>query len=78
MRLAVVVELAPDWHVNSHTPSQKYLIPTELVLEAAEGLNISGVIGSGQPCDTGQIAAGLFTCAGGTTCMDPGTGFVCQ
>ncbi len=43
VRLAVVCELAPDWHVNSHTPSQKYLIPTELVLEDADGLNFSEV-----------------------------------
>jgi len=41
-------------------------------------LNISGVITAGEACDSAQIAAGIFSCAAGTTCMDPGTGFVCQ
>ncbi len=41
-------------------------------------LNISGVIATGQPCDPAQITGGFLTCAVGTTCTDPGSGFVCQ
>jgi DsbC/DsbD-like thiol-disulfide interchange protein len=35
----VVVEMAlgPGWHVNSHTPAEKYLIPTTLTLDTTAG-----------------------------------------
>jgi cytochrome c biogenesis DsbD-like protein len=38
-RTTVIVEmtLGADWHVNSHTPSEKYLIPTVVTLSASEG-----------------------------------------
>ena len=32
VRLAAVVEVESRWHINSHTPAQDYLIPTELSL----------------------------------------------
>ncbi|MGE5275841.1 MAG: protein-disulfide reductase DsbD domain-containing protein [Acidobacteriota bacterium] len=35
--LAVEVAIGPDWHVNSHTPSETFLIPTDLVLAASAG-----------------------------------------
>jgi hypothetical protein len=31
-------------------------------------LNVNGTIATGQPCDAGQIAAGLFACQGGGAC----------
>jgi len=38
-RAAVIVEMTvgTGWHVNSHTPSEKYLIPTNVSLAASEG-----------------------------------------
>jgi hypothetical protein len=35
----VIVEMAlgSNWHVNSHTPSEKFLIPTEVKLTASAG-----------------------------------------
>ena len=35
----VVVEmtLGPKWHVNSHKPSEDFLIPTDVTLKASEG-----------------------------------------
>ncbi len=35
----VVVEMTvgSGWHVNSHTPSEKYLIPTDVALKASAG-----------------------------------------
>ncbi len=36
--LAVAAKLASGWHVNSHRPSEEYLIPTEVKLEAAAGV----------------------------------------
>lgn len=35
--LAVEMAIGPDWHVNSHTPSETFLIPTELSLAASAG-----------------------------------------
>ncbi|HET6373853.1 MAG TPA: cytochrome c biogenesis protein CcdA [Candidatus Polarisedimenticolia bacterium] len=43
-RVAIAVEISPDWHVNSHTPSFEYLIATSLALDdpgAAPGLELS-------------------------------------
>src|SRR5262249_32708146 len=39
--LVVRCELANGWHVNSHTPSEEYLIPTEVVVAPAQGATIS-------------------------------------
>ncbi|HEY4230866.1 MAG TPA: cytochrome c biogenesis protein CcdA [Thermoanaerobaculia bacterium] len=39
--LVVQCEIASGWHVNSHTPSEEYLIPTEVVVAAAQGATIS-------------------------------------
>src|SRR3954470_23162506 len=38
--LVVRCELASGWHVNSHTPSEDYLIPTTLDVTAATGAKI--------------------------------------
>ena len=35
--LAVEMTIGPEWHVNSHTPSETFLIPTELSLAASAG-----------------------------------------
>jgi len=35
---AVVVEVAPDWHINSATPLEDYLIPAQVVFDTIEGL----------------------------------------
>jgi thiol:disulfide interchange protein DsbD len=39
--LVVRCELASGWHVNSHTPSEEYLIPTEVVVAPIRGATIS-------------------------------------
>lgn len=43
-------------------------------------LHVSGAIVSGEVCDPSQIAAGMFVCGNGGSCLDPmGTGtFTCQ
>ena len=41
-RVVVTVTLSPGFHVNSHTPSQEYLIATSIETEAGDGM----VIGS--------------------------------
>ena len=35
--VAVEMTLGPKWHVNSHTPSEDFLIPTEVKLETSAG-----------------------------------------
>jgi len=35
--VTVEMEIGPSWHVNSHTPSEKYLIPTEVKLATSAG-----------------------------------------
>jgi hypothetical protein len=35
--LAVEMTIGAEWHVNSHTPSETFLIPTELSLAASAG-----------------------------------------
>jgi thiol:disulfide interchange protein DsbD len=35
--LVLEATVAPDWHVNSHHPSEEYLIPTEAKLDPAPG-----------------------------------------
>jgi DsbC/DsbD-like thiol-disulfide interchange protein len=36
-RIAVEMKLGSGWHVNSHTPSETYLIPTVVTLTASRG-----------------------------------------
>jgi thiol:disulfide interchange protein DsbD len=42
-RLAVVADVKAGWHVNSHTPKEDFLIPTEVKLKTAPGLAFSPV-----------------------------------
>ena len=42
-RLAVVADIKPGWHVNSHTPKEDFLIPTVVKLNPAPGLTFSAV-----------------------------------
>ncbi len=35
--IAVEMSLGPGWHVNSHTPAEKFLIPTDVRLTATSG-----------------------------------------
>lgn len=41
-RIVVTVTLSPEFHVNSHTPSQDYLIATSIETAAADGLEVGG------------------------------------
>lgn len=34
-------KIAPDFHINSHTPHDEYLIPTELKLPASSGVHLA-------------------------------------
>jgi len=36
-RISALVAIEPGWHVNSHTPTFDYLIPTELQLDLPDG-----------------------------------------
>jgi thiol:disulfide interchange protein DsbD len=42
-RLAVVAEVKPGWHVNSHKPKEDFLIPTEVKVKPSPGLTLSAV-----------------------------------
>lgn len=42
-RLAVVADVKAGWHVNSHTPKEDFLIPTEIKIKPATGLVFSPV-----------------------------------
>ncbi|HSB64444.1 MAG TPA: cytochrome c biogenesis protein CcdA [Thermoanaerobaculia bacterium] len=42
-RLAVIADIKTGWHVNSHTPKEDFLIPTEVRLKPAPGLAFSAV-----------------------------------
>jgi len=42
-RLAVVADIKAGWHVNSHTPKEDFLIPTEVRFKSAPGLAFSAV-----------------------------------
>jgi thiol:disulfide interchange protein DsbD len=42
-RIAVVADIMAGWHVNSHTPKEDYLIPTEVRLKPVPGLTFSAV-----------------------------------
>ncbi len=43
-RLALVASIQDPWHINSHTPKEDYLIPTEVSVKPAEGLTFDPVI----------------------------------
>jgi cytochrome c biogenesis protein CcdA len=42
-RLAVVADVKAGWHVNSHTPKEDFLIPTEIRIKPVAGLAFSPV-----------------------------------
>jgi thiol:disulfide interchange protein DsbD len=42
-RLAVVADIRAGWHVNSHTPKEDFLIPTEVKFKPAAELKVSAV-----------------------------------
>ncbi|GMV99462.1 MAG: hypothetical protein AMXMBFR84_06010 [Candidatus Hydrogenedentota bacterium] len=42
-RLAVQVKLDDGWHVNAHKPLEDFLIPTNLALEAPEGVEVLSI-----------------------------------
>lgn len=42
-RLALVAEVAPGWHVNSHAPKEDWLIPTDAAVAPAPGLLLGPV-----------------------------------
>jgi thiol:disulfide interchange protein DsbD len=42
--LAVVVNIAPGWHINSHNPLDEFLVPSELVFDEKEGITYGEVI----------------------------------
>ena len=41
---AVILEIPKQWHLNSHVPSQDFLIPTKLTFDGAPDLEIEKVI----------------------------------
>ncbi|MCK6682452.1 MAG: thioredoxin family protein [Thermoanaerobaculia bacterium] len=43
VEIAVVAEIGATWHINSHTPKEDYLIPTELKLAPASGIEFGPV-----------------------------------
>ena len=42
--LAIVAEIADGWHINSHKPIDKFLIPTEVKVVAPEGIEIEQIL----------------------------------
>ncbi|MGA7992295.1 MAG: protein-disulfide reductase DsbD domain-containing protein, partial [Thermoanaerobaculia bacterium] len=43
-RLAILADIRPGWHVNSHTPKEDFLIPTEAKIKPAAGLVVSAAL----------------------------------
>jgi thioredoxin:protein disulfide reductase len=43
-KLAAVARIAPGFHINDHHPSEDYLIPTELKLDASDKLSVGKLI----------------------------------
>lgn len=39
----IILKIAAGWHVNSHKPSQEYMIPTTIEIESKEGLIVSDI-----------------------------------
>lgn len=44
VKAAVAARIAPGFHVNSHTPNEEYLIPTELKLEPSANVSVERVV----------------------------------
>ncbi len=44
LKALVLVSLSPNWHVNANKPLEDFLIPTELVFTAADGVSASEVV----------------------------------
>jgi cytochrome c biogenesis protein CcdA len=42
-RLALVADIKAGWHINSHTPKEDFLIPTEVMFKPERGLTFSPV-----------------------------------
>ncbi|MBN1164379.1 MAG: thioredoxin family protein [Candidatus Krumholzibacteriota bacterium] len=42
--LALRAEIKESWHINSHTPLDKYLIPTELVVNTPPGIEVLEIL----------------------------------
>ena len=49
VRLAAKVTIEPGWHIQSHTPSLEYLIPTELAIDLPPGFEIDATEGIRYP-----------------------------
>ena len=43
-RLVVLADVKPGWHVNSHTPNEDFLIPTEVSLASVRGLSFGAPV----------------------------------
>ena len=67
--VALHFKVAPDFHINSHTPHQDYLIPTELSVPASSGVRLENATYPGGtditlPLDPGtklNVYTGEFT-----------------
>ncbi|MGH7496458.1 MAG: protein-disulfide reductase DsbD family protein [bacterium] len=44
IRVAVVGQISEGWHINAHEPSEEFLIPTEIVLDALPGVTVEQVV----------------------------------
>jgi len=42
--LALVADIADEWHINSHTPLDNFLIPTTIEVEAPRGIEITKIL----------------------------------
>lgn len=63
----------------TNVPAGYYFVVVDgwLSNSGAYTLNTTGVIASGEVCDPAQVASGLFSCETGS-CIDMGSGFLCQ
>ncbi len=43
IKMAIVAEIPPGFHINDHKPTLEYLIPTEVKLDLPEPLGVGGV-----------------------------------
>ena len=44
IQAAIIATLAPGFHVNAHKPTQKWLIPTELIIEGMKDVAIDSTL----------------------------------
>ena len=44
LRIAVLAQISPGYHINAHKPSLDYLIPTELKLDPGDAFTVKSVI----------------------------------